>query len=68
MPPAANRNIHGTDKILLIEMSLSVLIVLAYLKCESVKKIAVLGSSKPAGVLAAAYTAATLVSVSIKIN
>lgn len=47
-----------------MELALSVLIVLAHFTSESSKTLPMSISSKPAGVLAAAYTAATLVSVS----
>ncbi|XP_006621735.1 neurogenic protein big brain [Apis dorsata] len=52
----------GPIERLLVELTLSVLIVLAHFTSESSKTLPMLISSKPAGVLAAAYTAATLVS------
>lgn len=54
----------GPIERLLVELTLSVLIVLAHFTSESSKALSTSISSKPAGVLAAAYTAATLVSVS----
>ncbi|XP_003699287.3 MIP channel family protein big brain isoform X1 [Megachile rotundata] len=52
----------GAIERLLVELALSVLIVLAHFTSESSKTLPSSISSKPAGVLAAAYTAATLVS------
>ncbi|XP_043529348.1 neurogenic protein big brain isoform X2 [Frieseomelitta varia] len=52
----------GPIERLLVELTLSVLIVLAHFTSESSKALSTSISSKPAGVLAAAYTAATLVS------
>ncbi|OAD54844.1 Neurogenic protein big brain [Eufriesea mexicana] len=52
----------GPIERLLVELALSVLIVLAHFTSESSKSSPTSISSKPAGVLAAAYTAATLVS------
>ncbi|KZC14448.1 PREDICTED: neurogenic protein big brain [Dufourea novaeangliae] len=52
----------GAIERLLVELALSVLIVLAHFTAESSKSLPMSVSSKPAGVLAAAYTAATLVS------
>lgn len=55
----------GPIERLLVELALSVLIVLSHFTSECSKILPMSVSSKPAGVLAAAYTAATLVSVSI---
>ncbi|XP_012274697.1 neurogenic protein big brain [Orussus abietinus] len=52
----------GAIERLLVELTLSVLIVLAHLASELPKALPVTVSTKPAVILAAAYTAATLVS------
>ncbi|XP_076474310.1 MIP channel family protein big brain isoform X2 [Bombus vancouverensis nearcticus] len=52
----------GPIERLLVELALSVLIVLSHFTSECSKILPMSVSSKPAGVLAAAYTAATLVS------
>ncbi|XP_043261248.1 neurogenic protein big brain [Colletes gigas] len=53
----------GAIERLLVELALSVLIVLAHFTSESTKpSLSISMTSKPAGMLAAAYTAATLVS------
>lgn len=62
MPNNTGR-LSGCVEKLLVEMALSVLIVLAHLNCDTAKYLMGSISSRPAGVLAAAYTAATLVSV-----
>ncbi|CAK9798997.1 Neurogenic protein big brain [Anthophora quadrimaculata] len=59
---ASPGRLNGPIERLLVELALSVLIVLAHFISESSKTLPISISSKPAGVLAAAYTAATLVS------
>ncbi|XP_058800161.1 neurogenic protein big brain-like [Phymastichus coffea] len=59
---AVNRNNDQALLKLLVEMSLSILIVLAHFASESPRTLPNTISAKPACVLAAAYTAATLVS------
>lgn len=55
----------GTVEKFLVEMALSILVVLAHLSADSASKLSSAISAKPVAVLAAAYTAATLVSVII---
>ena len=57
----------GSIETLLVEMSLSAFVVLAHLSADSSKNLPAGMTAKPAGVLAAAYTAATLVSVILQL-
>lgn len=65
MPTATQSGrLAGPVERLLVELSLSVLIVLAHFTADSRRNLPAFLTTKPAAVLAAAYASATLVHVS----